>query len=339
MHSSYVEEQGCDVVMTTEEKTKTMEDFEVVSEDYFGETLLDDLFSVVDDKEVGLSNVALAELSMLLWFVLDAGSAWTSMALHLLELDSKIFDVIREEVLQLDLESETSELYSETSLSQMYLLNALIYEAIRLSPPFCGAMWQLSKTVSLKGNDRVQVPKTSHVLLANASEEPFDLYKALGKNPFELGKEYPNPKLFGFLPFNGMEVPLMVLQTKVFLIATLKRCEISKHRSELQCVQHDSDLAVEGCMRSIQGVSRCEVLEKDLPEVLHGHLYRDRKIELESIHKEIIIPDRQREMLSRSESTMTRISPDECRQWFSEMPFPKARNKILVRKKTFAQNR
>ncbi len=319
--------------MLRDENPNEMEDVEIRSEDEYGDTLLDDLFSVCDDKGVGLSNVALAELSMLLWFVLDAGSAWTSMALHLLGLNSKIFDAVRDEVLQYDLENEFNELYSETALSRMCLLNALIYEAIRLSPPFCGGMWQVSKTVSLRGNDRVQVPKKSHVLLANASQEPFDLHKALGKNPFELGKVYPNPKLFGFLPFNGMEVPLMVLQTKVFLIATLKRCEISIPRRELQCVQLDSNPAQEKCMGYEEGASVCNVVRKDHPEVLHKHLYQESMDKTESRYRKIVTPGQQHEILTTDESTMTRIHPTACRQWFSEMPVPKARNSILVRKR------
>ena len=67
----------------------------------------------------------------------------------------------------------------------------------------------------------------------------FDLSKSIGKKPEELGSTYPNPELHGFLPFRGLEVPLMVLQSKVFLVVLLQRCSpfLSKKRTFIRRIK------------------------------------------------------------------------------------------------------
>lgn len=62
--------------------------------------------------------------------------------------------------------------------------------------------------------DQMQIPSSSHIIL-NATDTAFNLASAVGRAPQDLGLNYPNTELYGFLPLNGMEVPLMVLQTKI----------------------------------------------------------------------------------------------------------------------------
>jgi hypothetical protein len=113
-----------------------------------------------------------------------------------------------------------SNLFHPTALGKMQYLDALIYEAIRLSPPFLGGLEVTTETVELE-KDQIQIPKDSNVFVCQQPDHRFDIRQALGKRPEQLRHDYPSRDLYGFLPFRGMEVPLMVLQTKVFLTMLL----------------------------------------------------------------------------------------------------------------------
>jgi hypothetical protein len=168
----------------------------------------------------GASQAVMTELSIILWMMLDVGNAWTAMALNLLSADGEACRLVQEEIDNLEMEHGRDGLFSPTALGEMKYLDALIWESIRLSPPFVGGLKVTSETVELP-DAGVQVPKGSHIFFCQPTELKFDIHEALGKKPQNLGRQYPTVELFGFLPLRGLEVPLMVLQTKVFLVTAL----------------------------------------------------------------------------------------------------------------------
>eukprot|EP00540_Astrosyne_radiata_P017180 CAMPEP_0116839396 /NCGR_PEP_ID=MMETSP0418-20121206/9746_1 /TAXON_ID=1158023 /ORGANISM="Astrosyne radiata, Strain 13vi08-1A" /LENGTH=673 /DNA_ID=CAMNT_0004469507 /DNA_START=92 /DNA_END=2113 /DNA_ORIENTATION=+ len=182
---------------------------------------LDRLLRQKDGSGTGLTNAVITELSIMLWMMLDVGNAWTAMALNLLALDELACIRVQQELDDLIQLHGRDQLFTPPVLSQFKTLDALLYEAIRLCPPFLGGMKILSKTIELPG---VQIPKNTNVIFCQATEEAFDLDKSMGKRPQDLGNSYPCPELHGFLPFQGLEVPLMVLQSKVFVAVLLQRC-------------------------------------------------------------------------------------------------------------------
>uniref|UniRef100_A0A7S3PZF2 Cytochrome P450 n=1 Tax=Chaetoceros debilis TaxID=122233 RepID=A0A7S3PZF2_9STRA len=189
--------------------------------------LLDSVFSRGSCTDI-MSDEAIAELILMVWLIMDKGSAWTTSALHLLQNDQAMLHSIRNEIQLLQDCFGENGIFSEGALSQMGLLDGLIFDAIKVSPPFFGGMWQTSNTVELK-DDMVQVPKRSNVLLMSCSSRRDDISDVNlhnGKKPQRIGENYPNLNLYGFLPLNGEEVPLMVLQTKIFLISVIRNCDL-----------------------------------------------------------------------------------------------------------------
>jgi len=65
------------------------------------------------------------------------------------------------------------------------------------------------------------------VIFAGVTTRPFDLEHVYGKKAQDLFHDYPCRQLYGFLPLDGKEIPLMVLQSKILLAAILRRCDIS----------------------------------------------------------------------------------------------------------------
>jgi len=210
--------------------------------------LLHDLFLVKDDCGDGISQAAITDICLLLWLSLDAGCAWTSMALHLLQRDPNALQSVRNELNHIENlinmdsriglwtqdEEEDGNNYRATEsvnkkffmkLSEAKYLDAVIYEAIRLCPPFCGGMWKTAKTVELDG-DKLQVPAGTNVLFSSVTTRPFDLEYVWGRNAKDFVESYPCRHLYGFLPLDGLEIPLMVLQSKILLAAILRRCDI-----------------------------------------------------------------------------------------------------------------
>lgn len=180
----------------------------------------------------GLTKAVTTELCILLWLIMDAGNAWTAMVLNLLSLDQNACSRVQQELDQLSSMHGKDGLFTPAVLNQMTTLDAVLYEAIRLCPSFLGGMKVTSETVELL-DCGIQIPKNTNVVICQPTDEPFDLSKSIGKKPEELGSTYPCPELHGFLPFKGLEVPLMVLQSKVFLVVLLQRCSpfLSKKRT------------------------------------------------------------------------------------------------------------
>ncbi|GAX20222.1 hypothetical protein FisN_12Hh069 [Fistulifera solaris] len=184
------------------------------------QSLLQTLLQQRGPEGKGISQTTLMELIINIWMMLEVGNAWTAMAMTLLAWDETALGVIQEELDVLELEYG-GELFSPAALERMKYLDALIYESIRLIPPFLGGLKSTTETVILKDTG-VQIPKGSHIFFCQPSRQEFDLLAAVGKRPECLGQKYPCIELFGFLPLQGLEVPLMVLQCKVFLIVTLR---------------------------------------------------------------------------------------------------------------------
>jgi len=201
-------------------------------------SLLDRLMRQEDISGHGISQAVMCELSLLLWMMLDVGNAWTTMAFNLLASDSDALGCVQEELDQLAREFGRDELFSKACLSRMKYVDALLYEAIRLCPPFLGGLWTTTKTIEFK-DIGVQLPKDSHIFFCQPTIGNFSIHNALGRKPEELGKAYPTVELYGFLPLQGLEVPLMVLQSKVFLITALQRFSpyVSKRSTFIRRVQ------------------------------------------------------------------------------------------------------
>lgn len=185
-------------------------------------SILDGLLRRHDALGDGLTAAALTESSILLWMILDAGNAWTAMALNLLALDESACSRVQQELDELSSLHGKDKLFTNKVMSEMYLLDGLLYEAIRLCPPFLGGLKRTTKMIELT-EDGLQIPKNTSLFFCQATGEGFDLSKGMAKRPQDLGKHYPSPALYGFLPFKGLEVPLMVLQSKVLLAVLLQR--------------------------------------------------------------------------------------------------------------------
>ena len=136
---------------------------------------------------------------------MDAGNAWTAMALNLLALDESACSCVQQELDELSNLHGRDQLFTKKVMSEMHLLDGLLYEAIRLCPPFLGGLKRTTKTIEL-ADDGLQIPKNTALLFCQATREAFDLSKALNKKPQDLGTHYPSPALYGFLAFNGLEV-------------------------------------------------------------------------------------------------------------------------------------
>ena len=182
-------------------------------------TILDDMLRREDIDGRAITRVATTETCMLLWLVMDAAQAWTAMALHLISTEENVLTTLQDELDALISSYGQDRLYTSFVLSKMERMDALIHEAIRLCPSFLGGMKKLQQTVELRGH---QIPKNTNIIFSEPTDPRFDLANGLGKHPEAMGEQYPSPELHGFLPFRGYEVPLLVLQTKMFLVVLLQ---------------------------------------------------------------------------------------------------------------------
>lgn len=154
-------------------------------------SILDNILSQHDINGAGLSNAVATELSILLYMIMDAGNAWTAMALNLLSLDHTALSQVQEEIDYLVGLHGKDKLYTPRVLGKMTAVDALLWEAIRLCPPFCGGMKVTTETVVLE-EDGVQIPKNANVIFCQPTDRPFDLTEAWGKKPQDLTLLYPN---------------------------------------------------------------------------------------------------------------------------------------------------
>ena len=182
--------------------------------------MLDQILREADPEGRGISRVATTEITLLIWMMMDAGQAWTSMALHLLSKHEDACDQVQAEIDHLA-HKYSYRLFTPFVLGKMEKLDNLIYEAIRFCPAFMGGVKMTNATVEF---DEVQVPKNTTVLLSSlVDEESFTINYDPPKQPHEMGILYPSVDLYGFLPLQGLEIPIMILQTKIFLIVLLQK--------------------------------------------------------------------------------------------------------------------
>ena len=254
-------------------------------------SLLETLLVNNNDRSIP-QDETIKDITRMLWLALDIGNAWTQMALLLLSRDPKIYAEIRNEID--DLESHGTDIMFEDHIfSRLVHLDAIVFEAIRLCPQFCGGLWKVNSTVEME-NDEVQIPSASRIIV-NAEEDPFDVTDAIGKLPQYLGESYPNKYLYGFLPLNGAEVPIMVLQTKALIAAVIKKCNLVE-------IKKCNDVST-------------DTMTKDLA---------DRCISLSLENSGTM-----NETNDRSAS----ISWSESRSWYEATPFPRSRQTIALRKR------
>jgi hypothetical protein len=198
-------------------------------------SILDQLLRQQDSDGNGMTRAATTEISISLWMMLDAGQAWTAMALNLLSTEEQACLLVQAELDLLEKTYGKDRLFTSFVLAKMEKLDALIYEAIRLCPSFLGGMKYTNQTVEVGG---LQIPQNTNVIFCQPTDQKFDLDSGKQKLPEEMGMEYPSVALHGFLPLQGLEVPLMVLQTKIFLVVLLQNYtpSVSKKRTFMRKV-------------------------------------------------------------------------------------------------------
>jgi hypothetical protein len=152
-------------------------------------SLLERLLRLQGDNNKGISQTIVTELSVLIWMMLDVGNAWTAMALHLLSTDREACLAVQDELDEL-IEEYGSELFSVQALRKMKYLDSLLFESIRLSPPFLGGLKSTTETVVLE-DAGVQIPKGSHIFFCQPTDMKFNIEKAIGQLPEKLGERYP----------------------------------------------------------------------------------------------------------------------------------------------------
>jgi Cytochrome P450 len=157
-------------------------------------SILDQMLSQHDINGAGISKAVATELSILLYMILDAGNAWTSMALNLLALDESALKQVEGELNHLTVLHGKDGLFTSQVMGQMRYLDALIWESIRLCPPFLGGMKVLSETIEFP-DDGVQIPKNANVIFCHPTERNFDLSEAWGKMPQKLAFSHPCPEM------------------------------------------------------------------------------------------------------------------------------------------------
>jgi hypothetical protein len=159
-----------------------------------GCSVLKAILSATDEEGNGVTEIVATEICLALWLMMDVGNAWTSMALSLLAFDSEACGLIQEELDILEMEFGSSELFSPAILGKMVFLDALLYEAIRLTPAFLGGMKETTETVEFL-DIGVQIAKGTHVIFCQATDQEFDIHKAVGKKPERIGQLYPCAEL------------------------------------------------------------------------------------------------------------------------------------------------
>jgi cytochrome P450 len=155
-------------------------------------SILDHMLRQEDSEGMGITRAATTEICLLLWMMMEAGQAWTAMALNLLSMDEEAGWAVQEEVDNLVNQYGKDRLFTSFVLGKMDKMDALIYEAIRLCPQFFGGMKVVKQTVEVGG---FQIPKNTNVIFCNPTEDKFDLDSALGKRPEAMGMNYPSVEL------------------------------------------------------------------------------------------------------------------------------------------------
>lgn len=153
-------------------------------------TVLERLMKQHDMAGNGLSQVVATDIAILLWMMMEVGNAWTAMALSLIAADAEVLSIVQNEIDYIEQTYGKDDVFSPGALSRMKYLDALLYEAIRLCPPNLGGMKKTTETIELK-DAGVQIPKDSNIFFCRPTDMNFDIHKALGKRPENLGRLYP----------------------------------------------------------------------------------------------------------------------------------------------------
>ena len=155
-------------------------------------SILEHILSQEKEPGRGLSRAVTTDIMLLLWMMMDAGQAWTSMSLSLLSMDENVRKIIQIELDELAEVYGDGCLFTSFVLSKMERLDALIYEAIRLCPEFFGGVKVVKETLEVGG---YQIPKNTNVICCQPTEPMFDLQRSIGKKPEYMGVDYPSVDL------------------------------------------------------------------------------------------------------------------------------------------------
>jgi hypothetical protein len=162
-------------------------------------SLLERLMRQQDQDGNGISRAVMTELAVMLWMIMDIANAWTSMALALLAAHSDACRLVHEELDDLVSMYGRDDLFQPRVMGEMKYLDALLYEAIRLSPSFLAGLKKTTSTIELK-EVGVQLPKNTHIFFCEPTQPVFNISKAYGKKPEDLGSRYPSVELYVYCP-------------------------------------------------------------------------------------------------------------------------------------------
>lgn len=157
-------------------------------------TVLERLMKQHDIAGNGLSQVVTTDISILLWMMLEVGNAWTAMALTLISADAEALALVQQELDDLEQSYGKAGLFSPSALSRMKYMDALLFEAIRLCPANIGGMKKTTTTIEIK-EAGVQIPKDTNIFFCNTTDTTFNIHRACGKKPENLGRLYPSVEL------------------------------------------------------------------------------------------------------------------------------------------------
>ena len=246
------------------------------------------------------------------------------MALSLLSTDREACLLVQEELDVLELAHGRSEMYAAPVLKRMKYMDALIYESIRLCPANLGGMKKTTETVELP-DAGVQIPKGTNVFFCSPTDLKFDIRGALGKKPEFLGRQYPCEELHGFLPLHGIEVPLMVLQSKVFLIALLQKFTpvLSMRKNLIRRVQTKVVKSVRDFRSRRQSGTHMDPYLSDMD--VSAHSLRSMNGASESFSSPMPT------VIQTLDNTRGNVSQSEAMSMFTKTPFPEPRRVIHLR--------
>lgn len=318
-------------------------------------SLLVQLLRQKDRKGNAMAGTVVTETSFLLWMAMDVGNAWTAMGLHLLAFDHDVCEKVHIELKHIIDENGIDNIFSSSSLSQMKHLDALLYEAIRLCPPFLGGMRKLNETIELEASG-VQIPAGTDLIFSKPTEEDFSIANGWDKKPQDLGSDYPNQEIFGFLPLMGLEVPLMVLQSKVLLAVLILRCDmllsdkvkfVDRMKSKLGSSHDPSNSETPATVvptnpeevsknhnsgQSTKSQSVPNPPEKSESAEIEGVTHSSPRRMPCGSKKDTEIRATPTEAVQEEHVTITQT---ECMRWFSKIPFPEPRRVLTFREREF----
>ena len=307
------------------------------------DSVLDQILREADHEGRGITRVATTEITLLIWMMMDAGQAWTSMALHLLSKHEDACDSVQAEIDHLA-HKYADRLFTPFVLSKMEKLDNLIYEAIRFCPAFMGGVKMTNATVEF---DEVQVPKHTTVLLSNlVDEESFTIHYDPPKQPQEMGKFYPSVDLYGFLPLQGLEIPIMILQTKIFLIVLLQKHTLASAGKRQTLMRRISE-KITVSLRNIRSPHRpSSIMDQNRSRSVDDLCTLERGLQVEpkegSVGASVSAPStppRPASSMSPPRTLRTSLTPPadpihiEIRQeerLFTRVPFPEPRRPVRI---------